>query len=80
MFCQYCNVSLSEENSSELTEMYNLCSVCFHDPDTLVYFGQGETIHLTQSSSEENQDFPLLRPRKDEEFDSFDDGLPKKPR
>ena len=80
MFCQYCDVSLNGKNSSETTEMYNLCSVCFHDPDTLIYFGQDETIHLTQSSSEENQDFPLLRPRKDEELDSSDDRLPQKPR
>jgi hypothetical protein len=75
MFCQYCDVDLNEENSSEVTVMYNLCSECFHNSDTLIYFSHGETADQSQSSGE-NQDFPLLKPRKEEaveEFDSFDD-------
>ena len=79
MFCQYCNVSLSEENSSELTEMYNLCSECFHNPDTLIYFGQSETVDFPNFNPGEDYVFPLLKPRK-EESDSPDNWHPQKPR
>ena len=98
MYCQYCDVGIDEENSSELTQMYNLCSDCFHDPDTLVYFGHGETINL--KNLPKASDYPLLQPREeepdsfeskannspplkpieDEEFESFEDWRPQKPR